>query len=81
MTNSLKRVSVAVAIAISLGASVNAVANTTTSSIRGTVATEAGKLFANASIKIVHTPSGTVSATTTNESGSFSARSLRVGGP
>ena len=81
MTNSLKRVSVAVAIAISLGASVNAVANTTTSSIRGTVATEAGKLFANASIKIVHTPSGTISATTTNESGSFSARSLRVGGP
>ena len=81
MTNSLKRISTAVAIATSLGVTVNAFANTTTSSIRGNVATEAGKLFANASITIVHTPSGTVSTTTTNESGSFSARSLRVGGP
>lgn len=81
MTNSLKRISAAVAIAMSLGVSVNAVANTTTSSIRGNVATQAGDMFSNATITITHTPSGTVSTTTTNASGSFSARSLRVGGP
>ena len=81
MTNSIKRISAAVAIAMSLGMSVNAVANTTTSSIRGNVATQTGDLFANATVTITHTPSGTVSTTTTNASGSFSARSLRVGGP
>ena len=81
MPKSLRYISAAVTIAISLGVSVNAFANTTTSSIRGNVAADTGELFANASITITHTPSGTVSTTTTNASGSFSARSLRVGGP
>ena len=78
MPKSLRYISAAVTIAISLGVSVNAFANTTTSSIRGNVAADTGELFANASITITHTPSGTVSTTTTNASGSFSARSLAV---
>jgi hypothetical protein len=71
----------AVAIALTVGMSATVLAQTTTSSIRGNVATEAGTTFANATVTITHTPSGTVSSTTTNANGVFSARSLRVGGP
>lgn len=58
-----------------------ALASSTTSSIRGNVVSASGETYPNASVTIVHTPSGTVSTTQTNESGTFSARSLRVGGP
>ena len=81
MSSSLKLMRVAVAAALAVGMSTTALANTTTSSIRGNVATDSGVIFPNASVTIVHTPSGTVSTTTTNDSGAFSARSLRVGGP
>lgn len=56
-------------------------AQVTTSSIRGNVTTDAGAAVPNASVTITHTPSGTVSVATTNASGAFSARGLRVGGP
>ena len=72
---------IALAVALTAGLSTATLANTTTSSIRGNVATEAGSTFASATVTITHTPTGTVSTTTTNESGTFSARSLRVGGP
>ncbi len=72
---------IALAVALTAGLSTATLANTTTSSIRGNVATEAGNTFASATVTITHTPSGTVSTTSTNESGTFSARSLRVGGP
>ena len=72
---------IALAVALTAGLSTATLANTTTSSIRGNVATEAGNTFASAAVTITHTPSGTVSTTSTNESGTFSARSLRVGGP
>jgi hypothetical protein len=36
---------------------------------------------ANAEVVIVHAPSGTVSRTTTDESGRYVSRGLRVGGP
>ena len=72
---------IALAVALTAGLSTATLANTTTSSIRGNVATEAGSTFASATVTITHTPSGTVSTTSTNESGTFSARSLRVGGP
>ena len=81
MTRSFKVGRIAAAVALSIGMSTAVMANTTTSSIRGNVVSEAGKIFPNASVTIVHTPSGTMSTTTTNESGVFSARSLRVGGP
>ncbi len=72
---------VALAVAISATLATSAMAQTTTSSIRGNVATEAGTIFSGATVTIVHTPSGTVSTATTNSNGTFSARGLRVGGP
>ena len=56
-------------------------AQVTTSSIRGEVTTEAGAPVSGATAIITHTPSGTVSTATTSETGIFSARGLRVGGP
>ncbi|MEO0548926.1 MAG: TonB-dependent receptor [Pseudomonadota bacterium] len=56
-------------------------AQVTTSSIRGAVANEDGSPVAGATAIITHTPSGTVSTAFTNESGIFSSRGLRVGGP
>lgn len=56
-------------------------AQVTTSSIRGDVVTENGAPVAGATVIITHTPSGTVSTSTTNENGVFLASSLRVGGP
>ena len=80
--NYLRRaMSTVLTVTLSLVMSTAVLANTTTSSIRGSVATQAGQTFSNAAVTITHTPSGTVSRTTTNSSGAFSARSLRVGGP
>lgn len=56
-------------------------AQVTTSSIRGEVTNEAGAPVAGATAVITHTPSGTVSTATTNGSGVFASRGLRVGGP
>jgi len=79
MKTKLSKIAIAVALAVGLSGIANA--STVTSSIRGNVATEAGTSFPAASVTITHTPSGTVSTTTTNDNGVFSARSLRVGGP
>ena len=77
-----KRLSrIAVAVAMSVGLAAPVMAQETTSSIRGSVATETGTTFEGATIRITHVPSGTVSVTETNETGTFAARGLRVGGP
>ena len=72
---------VAIAVALTAGLSTAALAQSTTSSIRGNIATEAGSTYAGATVTITHIPSGTVSTATTNDNGGFSARGLRVGGP
>lgn len=72
---------IAIAVAMSVGLSASVLAQTTTSSIRGSIASEAGSIVPGATVTIMHTPSGTVSTATSNESGDFSARGLRVGGP
>lgn len=72
---------VAIAVAMTAGLSTAAMAQTTTSTIRGNVASEAGATYSGATVTITHMPSGTVSTATTNASGVFSARGLRVGGP
>ncbi|MEL0251868.1 MAG: carboxypeptidase regulatory-like domain-containing protein, partial [Novosphingobium sp.] len=41
----------------------------------------AGQPVSGATVTIVHTPSGTTSTTTTDQSGNFSSNGLRVGGP
>lgn len=55
-------------------------AQETTSAIRGTV-TSAGAPVAGAQITATNLPSGTVSRTTSDPSGQFSAAGLRSGGP
>ena len=57
-----------------------AVAQETTSSVRGTV-TSGGKPVAGATVTITHEPSGTKSEVSTDENGAFGINGLRVGGP
>jgi Carboxypeptidase regulatory-like domain len=57
-----------------------AYAQETTSSVSGTVTAE-GQPVAGAQVRIVHTPSGTISTATSGSDGGFTANSLRVGGP
>ncbi len=56
-------------------------AQETTSSIRGTVIGSDGASVANASVVILHIPTGTRATAITNASGIFEASGLRVGGP
>ena len=56
-------------------------AQETTSAIAGHVTDESGQPVAGAKVVVVHTPSGTTSASTSDSTGSFSLRGLRVGGP
>ena len=55
-------------------------AQETSSSIRGTVTSDAGSV-SGAQVIVVHEPSGTTSTTSTDAGGNFSANGLRVGGP
>ena len=56
-------------------------AQDTASSIRGQVTTDAGEGIVNATVTIIHAPSGTRTTQTTDGSGSFNASGLRLGGP
>ncbi|HWI86070.1 MAG TPA: carboxypeptidase regulatory-like domain-containing protein [Sphingomonas sp.] len=55
-------------------------AQETTSTIQGTV-TANGQPVPNATVRVTHVPSGTVSVATTRADGNFAAYGLRVGGP
>ncbi len=57
-----------------------AAAQETTSAVRGTVEAD-GNPIAGAQVVIRHEPSGTVTRTTTDGEGNFSANGMRVGGP
>lgn len=56
-------------------------AQETSSQLRGSIVDASGNAISGARISIIHTPSGTVSTATTNDSGAFFASGLRVGGP
>lgn len=58
-----------------------AYAQEVSSAIRGTVTSETGEAVAGATVTIVHQPTGTLAERTTDTTGSFEARGLRVGGP
>src|SRR5688572_13962764 len=53
----------------------------TTSSLNGTVATDAGQPISGASVTVVHEPTGSSYTTTSRADGSFVVRGLRPGGP
>lgn len=65
---------------VALIAPVAAMAQETTTQIRGTV-TANGAPVAGAGVLVLNVPSGTKSQTTTDSSGAFSLSGLRVGGP
>lgn len=56
-------------------------AQETTGTIRGDVTDSGGNAVPNATVTIVHQPSGTSKTSTTGSEGSFNASGLRVGGP
>ncbi len=69
------------ALVLALGLSTSAMANTTTSAIKGSVSGPAGNPAAGTIITIIHVPSGTTKNAVVNDSGLFTAKGLRVGGP
>ncbi len=56
-------------------------AQVTTSSMTGVVTQSSGSSTSGATIKAVHTPSGTTYSGSANESGRFNLANMRVGGP
>lgn len=69
------------ALALTMGLTTAAHAQVTTSSMRGEIVTSSGIPVTNATVIITHEPTGTVSNASTNNSGIFTSRGLRVGGP
>ncbi len=59
----------------------NAFAQETSSSINGTIVDSEGNVLSGATVIVIHEPTGQRKTLTTNESGRYSARGLRVGGP
>lgn len=70
-----------VAISALLAFSAPAFAQDTSSAISGRVVDASGQPVANATVQIVHEPSGTTKVVTTDASGRYAAQGLRVGGP
>ena len=71
----------AAAVALAIGLSATAYAQDTASSLRGVITSGAGNTLANAQVVITDSRTGASRTLTTNETGSFSARGLSVGGP
>ncbi|MEP3891134.1 MAG: TonB-dependent receptor [Hellea sp.] len=69
------------ALALTMGVTTAAYAQVTTSSMRGEILSNSGAPVTDATIIITHEPTGTVSTVSTNSSGVFMSRGLRVGGP
>lgn len=75
-----KKAKLALALSVALLTSAPVFAQQTSASLGGRVASS-GEPVAGAEVTILHAESGTVSRTTTDASGRYSARGLRVGGP
>jgi hypothetical protein len=83
-TYSLSRIAGALVVALGLSTSVvstDVVANTTSSGIKGQVVGPKGNAAVGTKVTITHIPSGTTKTALVNQSGVFSAKGLRVGGP
>ena len=70
----------AASVSLACGLATPVYAQETSSSVRGTVTSDAGPV-AGATVTVVHEPSGTTLTTTTAADGTFAANGLRVGGP
>ncbi|NII11485.1 TonB-dependent receptor [Oleiagrimonas sp. C23AA] len=81
MSNHIRRRMLPFAIASLLAAAPVMAQNVTSSSMSGQVLDASGKPVANATVQIVHVPSGTTKVVTTGPEGRYSAQGLRVGGP
>ena len=67
--------------AVAIVGAAPALAQSTSSGIGGQVVSASGQPVAGAEVTITHVESGTVSRTTTDATGRYNARGLRVGGP
>lgn len=77
----MRRLAAGAALSVLAAASATAVyAQETTSAVHGVVTAD-GAPVAGASVTLVHTPSGTRAVTSTESTGTFDMRGLRVGGP
>lgn len=81
MKTQLRKKALTLAVAACLGVSGAAMANDTSSSMRGQITGPNGNAAAGTKITIIHVPSGSTKTAVVNEAGLFSAKGLRVGGP
>jgi len=81
MKTQIRKTALSLAIAACVGVSGAAIANETTSAIKGQITGPNGNPAAGTKITILHVPSGSVKTTETNDAGYFTAKGLRVGGP
>jgi len=72
---------IASAIVIAVGLSASAMAADTSSSMRGKILSPTGTAAANVKVIVIHEPSKTSREFITNDTGNFTAKGLRVGGP
>ncbi len=79
--NQVRLSKLALGLALALAAATPAFAQSTSSGIGGQVTDASGAPVAGAEVTITHTESGTISRATTDASGHYNARGLRVGGP
>ncbi|WP_288984894.1 TonB-dependent receptor [uncultured Pseudoalteromonas sp.] len=77
----LRKTALSLAIAACVGVSSAAIANETTSAIKGQIMGPNGNPAAGTKVTILHVPSGSVKTTQVNDAGYFTAKGLRVGGP
>ncbi|UGB46589.1 carboxypeptidase regulatory-like domain-containing protein [Frateuria edaphi] len=71
----------AIATLLAVGAAPAIAQNVTSSAVAGQVVDASGQPVANATVTIVHEPSGTTKVVSTDASGRYVAQGLRVGGP
>ncbi|TNE57150.1 MAG: TonB-dependent receptor [Alphaproteobacteria bacterium] len=69
------------ALALSAALTVPVIAQEITARMGGSVAGPDGQAISGATVRVVHTPSGTSKTVTSNAAGGFSLSGLRVGGP
>ncbi|MEO6102181.1 MAG: TonB-dependent receptor, partial [Pseudoxanthomonas sp.] len=79
--NQVRLSKLALGLALALAAATPAFAQSTSSGIGGQVTDASGAPVAGAEVTITHTESGTISRATTDASGRYNSRGLRVGGP